>query len=281
MTPAPGNVTATSAAGEAPAEAVARYEVPSADGTPIPVYKSGAGRPLVLVHGARGPHTVWEGVRPFLAAHATVLAMDRRNTFVDPSVRYDLQREFEDVAAVAAWAGGEVDVLGQSSGAVCALGAALLIPGLRRLVLYEPPFVAALPSNLERLEELLRAGDAAAAAEAFLRHSVKLSPAAIEAMKAGPEWPQIVARAPFMLREEAVVRAWQPAAEAFRGLGAPVLYLVGEKTPAGHHHRLYIDFLRSAGVDLTVWELPGQEHAAHQEAPELFARLVRDFLEER
>jgi pimeloyl-ACP methyl ester carboxylesterase len=81
-----------------------------------------------------------------------------------------------------------------------------------------------------------------------------------------------------MVREEAVLRAWSPRPEQFAALTAPVLLLVGARTGAGHHHRGYVDLLKPWLPDLQVEEIPGQEHAAHSTAPELFASLLLDFL---
>ena len=50
----------------------------SSDGTPIAVWRSGEGPPLVLVHGAAADHTRWRPVLPALEERFTVLAMDRR-----------------------------------------------------------------------------------------------------------------------------------------------------------------------------------------------------------
>ena len=52
--------------------------VVSSDGTPIAVWRSGDGPPLVLVHGAAADHTRWRPVLPALEERFTVLAMDRR-----------------------------------------------------------------------------------------------------------------------------------------------------------------------------------------------------------
>ena len=95
-----------------------RYEIKSRDGTLIPVWKSGTGRPLILVHGAISDHAAWDLVRPEFESHFTVLAIDRRAAFGDPSSRYDLEREFEDVAAVASGERGEqrVDPAGEQAG---------------------------------------------------------------------------------------------------------------------------------------------------------------------
>jgi pimeloyl-ACP methyl ester carboxylesterase len=53
-------------------------EVVSADGTPIAVWRSGEGPPLVLVHGAAADHGRRAPVLPALQERFTVLAMDRR-----------------------------------------------------------------------------------------------------------------------------------------------------------------------------------------------------------
>jgi pimeloyl-ACP methyl ester carboxylesterase len=255
-----------------------RYEVVSEDGTAIPVFKSGRGRPLILVHGGSGDHTTWDPVLPYLEPHRTILAIDRRNGFIDPSVQYGLEREFEDLAAVACDAGSEVELLGASSGALCALGAAGLVPNLRRLALFEPPLIAGKPPTpgLRRLVEL---GELEAAAQLVQRDLLKVSPEAITERMAAPGWARYVSRIGYFVREEAVVQAWQPDIDALERLAVPILLLVGGDTPAGHHHRGYVKLLESAGADLTVAEIPGQEHFAPARAPELFARLVLDFLE--
>jgi pimeloyl-ACP methyl ester carboxylesterase len=216
---------------------------------------------------------------PSLESKRTVLAVQRRNMTVDPSVRYDLQREFEDVAAVANAQDGEVDLLGQSSGAICALGASLLIPGLRRLVLYEPPLMAMTESNIDQMQAKLGSGDVSGAAESFLLDSVKLAPETIASMKASPGWAQTMQRAPYMIREEAVLRASPPEPRQFAELMAPVLLLVGALTPVGHHHRGYVDLLSPWVRSLQVREIAGQEHAAHSAAPALFAEILLEFLE--
>jgi pimeloyl-ACP methyl ester carboxylesterase len=255
-----------------------RIDVSSADGTSIPVFKSGGGKPLLMVHGGGGNHKNWDGVRSFLEPRRTVFAVDRRNSFTDPSVRYPLEREFEDVAAVAEKIGDEFDLLGSSSGALCCMGASTLVSGLRRLVMYEPPYVAGDPTNPE-FERLVTSGDLEAAAEFAQLHIMKLSPELLAANKAAPGWPNYVARIPYFLREEAVVQAWHPNIDALKSLRAPTLLLIGAKSPHGHQHRGYVDVLKSADVDLTVVEIPGQEHFAHTQAPELFSQMVLDFLE--
>jgi pimeloyl-ACP methyl ester carboxylesterase len=76
--------------------------VESADGTPIAVWRSGEGPPLVLVHGAAADHSRWAPVLPALEQHFTVLAVDRRGRGPSGDAdEYALEREVEDLAAVS------------------------------------------------------------------------------------------------------------------------------------------------------------------------------------
>ena len=77
--------------------------VRSRDDTPIAVFSSGEGPPLVLVHGATADHTAFRVVGPMLGTTFTVHAIDRRGRGAsgDGVGPYSIEREFEDVAAVA------------------------------------------------------------------------------------------------------------------------------------------------------------------------------------
>jgi pimeloyl-ACP methyl ester carboxylesterase len=140
--------------------------VRSRDGTKIAYWTSGLGSPLVVVHGAAADHTRWRPLLPYLEAHFTIHAMDRRGRGASgDSPPYGVIRECEDVAAVvdavAESSGSPVDVYGHSHGGFCAFGAATLSPNIRRLALYEGwpvrhPGVFALPTEVEqRMEALL------------------------------------------------------------------------------------------------------------------------------
>ena len=103
----------------------------SPDGTPIAVFSSGDGPPLVLVHGATADHTTWRSVGPVLARAFAIHAVDRRGRGASGDAPdYAIEREYEDLAAVADAIAGEagtpVDVVGHSYGGRIALGASLL-----------------------------------------------------------------------------------------------------------------------------------------------------------
>lgn len=123
----------------------------STDGTPIAYQRAGSGPPIVLVHGTLGVSKRWPIV-PLLEPHFTVITFDRRGRGDSgDGPDYSLEREAEDIAALASAIGGGVSLLGHSFGALCALEAALLIPRLRHLILYEPALSGAPPRRLRGL----------------------------------------------------------------------------------------------------------------------------------
>jgi pimeloyl-ACP methyl ester carboxylesterase len=255
------------------------HQVQSADGTRITYWCSGQGRPLLLVHGAGGDHHQWDAMRPSLDPHVTVVGIDRRSSVGDPAARYSLEREFEDIAAIAATFAGPVDLMGWSSGAICALHAALRLPNLRRLVLGEPPWLYDhMPAVSATLDRLLAAGELDGVLETFLREGVRVPEAGIAALKASPEWPGMVQRSRRYPREVAALIGWPFEALSFRALHQPVCFLVGGETPPNHHHRGYIARLAAVLPDFRVVELPGQDHFAPLRAPALVAEAVVTFL---
>lgn len=255
--------------------------VESADGTPLPVWLSGQGAPLLIVHGAATNHESWEAVRALLEPYVTVAVMDRRATFGDPLSRLDISTEFDDVAAVAGSLGDEVAVLGHSSGAQCALGAAPAIPSLAALILYEPPLdndARYLP-GLRKLEALLRAGDIDGVYDTWLKEYVGMPEDVAEEVKASPIGANIRSFAEYLPREMAAHVAWELEPEAFAAVRAPTTYLVGEHTPKENEQlRGLIAILEEVMPKFRVRELPGQGHFANFLAPDLLAEAVLDSL---
>ena len=90
--------------------------VPSADGTPIAVFTTGVGPALVLVHGAAADHTTFRVLGPPLAARFTIHAIDRRGRGASGDTSpYAIEREFEDLAAIATAIAREVEARSTSS----------------------------------------------------------------------------------------------------------------------------------------------------------------------
>jgi pimeloyl-ACP methyl ester carboxylesterase len=105
---------------------------------------SGAGSPVVLVHGSWGDHEVWGQLAPLLARHRTVISYDRRGHSASDrpaGPRRIRDDDVEDLAGlIASVADGPADLVGNSLGASIALRLAARHPGLVRSVsAHEPP----------------------------------------------------------------------------------------------------------------------------------------------
>jgi pimeloyl-ACP methyl ester carboxylesterase len=259
----------------------------SRDGTEIAYWTSGAGPPLVLVHGAPADHTRWRPLLPYLEPHVTVHAIDRRGRGGSGDAPdYELAREFEDVVAVveavAEESGRSVDVYGHSYGGLCAFGGAASSTSVRKLVLYEGwPLVnadayAGPPGFYERVEALLAEGNRGGVVEAVLRELAGMSDDELRAMQAEPSWKARVDVAHTLGRElRAIAAAPFDRAQAEK-ITAPTLLVTGAESadPAAAE----IDTIAAALPDARVVVIGGQGHAADVLAPEVFTEQVVAFL---
>jgi pimeloyl-ACP methyl ester carboxylesterase len=258
---------------------IERFE--SADGTVLACDVAGDGPPLVLVHGTSADHTRWAPVIPALSADLTTYAMDRRGRGASADAEeYSIELEFDDVAAVIDGIGGDVDLLGHSYGAVCSLEATLRTPRVRRLVLYEPPLPVGIeiypPGLIERLDQLLAAGDHDGVVATFFREVVRMPDAELDIVRADPSWDARVAAAHTIPRELRIADAYEPDFERFATVRVPTLLLLGGDSPSflvDPTRRLHESISESK---LTV--MPGQQHVAMNTAPDLFLEHVLDFL---
>lgn len=259
--------------------------VTSRDGTRIGWGTSGSGPPLLLVHGGLGDRSRWEALLPYLEPYRSVHAMDRRGRGLsEDHPAYALEREFEDVAAVAeaiaSQAEEQVAVYGHSYGGLCAYGAASQTSSIGRLILYEgwPPVhpdAWVLPADLiASLESLLAADERSALVEAFLREAVQMGEEEIAAYRARASWDARVASAHTILREERAFPtvSFDPG-EAAR-IVIPTLLLVGEEQPLDWQ----VDVVAAALPNARVEVLDGQGHTADVVAPALVAQHLLAFL---
>lgn len=259
--------------------------VASKDGTPIAVFCSGTGPPLLLVHGATADHTTtWRFVLPGLESRFTVWAMDRRGRGDSGDAPdYELAGEAEDIAAVVEAIGEPVNVIGHSYGALCAIEAALISRRICKLVLYEgvPLRGADLypPGLVERLEGMLRAGDAEGVLVTLFRELV-LMPEAEIAMLRGQTgaWERRLANARTLPRELKAESAYVFDRARFSALKAPTLLMVGSDSPNRELENARA--IAAALPDASITVIPGQQHAAMYAVPDLFISEVVDFLSE-
>jgi pimeloyl-ACP methyl ester carboxylesterase len=264
--------------------------VPSRDRTPIAVFEAGSDGPqppLVLVHGATADHTTFRAVAPPLGRSRRLLAIDRRGRGASgDGATYAIEREFEDIAAVADDAarrfGGPVDVLGHSYGGRCALGSSLLTGAIRRVVAYEGAPVPAGSSYrpdglLEAVRGSLARGDPDGALSGFLAGVVGMSDAELARYRAEPVWPARVAAAHTILRELEAETSSPASIEALAAVRVPVLLILGgtSRSPFGVGTRAFADRLAHAEV-VTI---EGAAHAAHHTHVAEFVAAVEAFLD--
>lgn len=274
--------------------------VTSTDGTAIAYERTGSGPPLVLVHGTTADRTRWEPVRPALAEHFEVYAMDRRgrgDSGDGPERRsgdqldddasggapeYAIEREVEDVVAVVDSVDEPVALLGHSYGAICALEAALRTNDVERLVLYEPPLRVGDPDRdtepvLAEMEALIGAGEREAALVLFFEDVVGAPPAELESLRSAPNWPARVDAVHTVVREERARKAYPFDPARFAALRTPTLLLAGSES--ARFLKDGTEALDEALHDSRVVVLEGQAHAAMNTAPERFSEAVCAFLD--
>ncbi|WP_202125551.1 alpha/beta fold hydrolase [Actinomadura physcomitrii] len=256
----------------------------SRDGTIVGYETAGAGPPLVLVHGAAADRRCWAPVLPRLAERFTVHALDRRGRGLSAREGgpYAIEREGEDIAAVAEAAGGDVFLVGHSYGALCSLHAAAATDAIARLVLYEPPITtpwheAASPEALARLREIADEGDHDRLLAAVFRDLMGLSRRQVDALRGARRfWAACLGNAPPLVRESGSVPRIEGCSR-FAGIGVPVRLLVGETSPP--YQRATADALARIVPGAEVVELPGQGHMAMADDPGLFAKALATFAE--
>src|SRR5436190_16983231 len=153
-------------------------KVVSKDGVSIAFDRLGKGPALILVDGAlcyraSGPSGP---LAALLAETFTVFTYDRRGRGDSSnSESYAVEREVEDIEALINEAGGSAFVYGISSGAALALEAANHGLAVRKLALYEAPFIVddsrpPMPADfLARLKESIAKNRRSGAVKLFLK----------------------------------------------------------------------------------------------------------------
>ena len=214
-------------------------QVTSADGSVIGYEVVGqAGPPLLVVHGGAADRTQWAPIKEPLAETFTVYLMDRRGRSLsaeEASDGYSLEREAEDVVAVATAIGQPTFVFGHAFGALATLKAALLGAEFKRILIDESPSGLPGPRLMEpEVEAGMRAaleeGGRDGMLEFFLRNVVGLDDAAIDGVRGTPIWETRKGVVHTLLREARVAFGYEREAEALSALDVPVRIVVGEES---------------------------------------------------
>jgi pimeloyl-ACP methyl ester carboxylesterase len=255
--------------------------ITSVDGAKIAYRRTGYGPPLLLVHGTTADHSRWGALSEYLQDDFTLYAMDRRGRGASKDGdTYSIELEYADIVGLTESIEEPVNLYGHSMGALCALGAARLIPDLRRLVLYEPPITdgedfTPIPV-VEQLQHLVDEGKSEETVIEFMRNVARVPDHEIQAFRANPTWPARIAAAHTLPREMRAVNEFVFDPARYAGIGAPTLLFVGEESPPVFQSAA--EKLDAAIPETRVNRIPGRGHAADVMAPELVAKTLIEFL---
>ncbi len=246
------------------------HTVRSKDGTSIAVDRVGTGPAVVLVDGAlchrkMGPMGPLAKV---LAPHFTVYTYDRRGRGESGHTEpYAIEREVEDLHAVIEAAGGSALVCGISSGAVLALDAAQRGVSMRKLALYEAPFIVddartpLAPDYLSRLTDMI-AHDRRGEAVKYFMAAVQVPKVFVVLMSILPMWKGLKATAPTLVHDMTLLDGLQRGQplppDRWSGVRVPTLVIDGGKSPAWMRNAQRA--LAAAVPGAATRTLPGQTH---------------------
>ncbi len=254
----------------------------SKDGTPIAYQRSGAGSPLVLVHGTSSFSNRWEAVLPAFEQLFTVYAMERRGRGESgDSAEYSIEREADDVTALVDSIPEPVMLLGHSYGGICALEASLRTKNIKKMVLYEPAVgaegVQAHGDDvIEKMQSLLAKGDREGILETFTREVLRMPGADFQRWRSSPAWQARLAVAHTIPREIEARAHYRFDPKRFANMTVPTLLLMGDQSPAFLQAGTRVVHQALPNSELVVMQ--GQGHVAMDSAPGLFTHEVLAFL---
>jgi pimeloyl-ACP methyl ester carboxylesterase len=262
-------------------------KVLSKDGTAIAFDRIGNGPPVILIDGAlcyRGMGQSGQ-LAELLAQHFTVFTYDRRGRGASgDTAPYAVEREVEDIAALLGEAGGAPFVWGTSSGAVLALEAANRLRGIKRLALYEVPFIVddtrpTTEDGWDRISGAVAADRQSDAVKLFLK--VVGVPGFVRALMPLmiPMWSKLKAVAHTLPYDGAIVRDNQRGRplppSRWASLTIPVLVMDGGNSPAWMRHANRA--LASVLPNAEYRTLKGQTHMLK---PKAHAPILVDFFKD-
>ncbi len=275
--------------------------VTSKDGTAIGYRQLGHGPGVVLLHGMMSSGQNHMQLAEALADAFTVYVPDRRGRGLSGpySEDYSIRKDVEDMDALLTKTGAR-NVFGVSAGGIISLQAALTLPAIHKVAIYEPPLFIndSVPTAvMTRFDKEMAQGKVAAALITAMKGS-QLGPPIFNAM---PRWLAerlttmamaqddknvkggyipMRALAPLLHYDFQLVVEKSGKLESFRAIRAEVLLLGGSKSPA--YFKVALDALEKVLPRVKRVEFPGLDHAASWNTdrggqPELVAQELRRF----
>jgi pimeloyl-ACP methyl ester carboxylesterase len=209
-------------------------QVTSKDGTTIAFDQLGSGPAVILVSGGSVDRNSNAALAAQLSKDFTVFNYDRRGR--GPSgdtAPYAVEREIEDIEAVADAAGGTAYLYGSSSGAALALEAARHLPGkITKLALWEPPYILdparRPPADTAKIyRDLVKEGRRGDAAQYFMEKVVGMPPEFVAGARNQPWWPSQEALAHTLEYDATVMGDYSLPEERIAAVNTPTIVLDG------------------------------------------------------
>lgn len=273
----------------------------SKDGTTIAYDQLGTGPVVILVNGALGTRSnaAPDSLPVILSKQFTVIDYDRRGRGDSGDTPpYAVEREIEDIAALIDAAGGSASIVGFSSGAILTIEAARLLPGkVKKIVLYEPPFIIddsrpPLPIDyVEQLNAAIAAGRPGDAVEIFMTKALLIPAEFVDMMRTAPmsqafdddagarppEWADMEKVAHTLAYDGIIARDYLQGKplppKRWASITAPTLAIAGGNSEPFFHTGAAA--LANDMPNAQTYTLEGQDHNV---APEALAPVIVKFL---
>jgi len=243
----------------------------SKDGTSIAFDRTGKGSALVLVDGAfcyRG-YGVTPELVPLLSDFFTVYSYDRRGRGESSDIEpYSINNEVEDLKKIIEQTGEEPFICGFSS------GAALLIQGIekgikvKKIALFEPPYVAVSPDDKVppddaemKLTNFVRQGKRGEAVKYFLTNVMGMSGIAVFLFKQFGKslWEKNESVANTLSYDVAVMGNYSVPKKITASINVPTIVIGGENSP--RNLRKAVEAVAQSIPQSHIKLLKGQNHS--------------------
>lgn len=258
------------------------------NGVDLAVEESGAGEPLVLVHGSWTDRSGWLFVQREFAETYHVVSYDRRGHSESARVPGTRRDDEEDLAALIEHLGlGPANIVGNSSGASIALALAARRPDLvRSLCVHEPPLTGLCADDPvvqawlgvinDRVLPLIERGEDMAAAQVFT-DDIALGPGVWDLIP--PEdRARLANNAATFLEEMQDPRMSTLDSAALAAAPTPMMLTYGDRSlPA---FKKVVDVLRPSVPQMRILKIEGAGHLPHVTNVPYWLTVVRTFVDE-
>jgi pimeloyl-ACP methyl ester carboxylesterase len=252
----------------------------SSDGTVIAFERHGSGPAVVLVGGALSDRTSGRDLARLLAPTNTVYCYDRRGRGSSgDSPPYSADLEMEDLEALLIHVTGAASVFGVGTGGSLVLKAAVEGVAMDRIAVYEPPYIVddsrphPSPDLPARVRGMIAGGRADDAVERYLVEEAAVSPATVARMQSGPEWATMMALAPTITHDIAIIGDGS-LPDALGEISVPTMVLDGAASAAWLRHAARAVAAAIPGAEYVTLEGPGFGFPTATAAPVLAAFLA-------